>query len=238
MLTPTFRFDPITLKYTRLNKAVSSTHDMPNSPLTFFQGVIHGRLVTAIRFHPLDPTLIYVLYSDGLIMTFSTEREDPEFKVTIGTPPWANRLKSWENGRRKSSSDTGTPANTGNAEEIFIWRNDEPVPLKGQQGSPYAGRNPVAVWKLGDKMVKGMEFSPDGQALAAVSEDGTLKIVDTASARYARCLSGWSIALIRSSLRLLDTYGGYFGGLTCLAWSPDGKYVVVRRFPDQPDIHC
>jgi hypothetical protein len=28
-------------------------------------------------------------------------------------------------------------------------------------------------------------------------------------------------------VRLLDTYGGYFGGLTCLAWSPDGKYVVV-----------
>lgn len=28
--------------------------------------------------------------------------------------------------------------------------------------------------------------------------------------------------------RLLDSYAGYFGGLTCLAWSPDGKYVVVR----------
>ena len=29
--------------------------------------------------------------------------------------------------------------------------------------------------------------------------------------------------------RLLDSYAGYFGGLTCLAWSPDGKYVVVRQ---------
>lgn len=128
-------------------------------------------------------------------MIYSTEREDPEFKVTIGTPPWANRLKSWENGRRKS--DTATPGNTGPADEMFVWRNEEPIPIKGQQqGSPYGGRNPVAVWKLGEKMIKGMEFSPDGQALAAVSEDGTLKIVDTASVRYASRSLRWRIALI------------------------------------------
>ncbi|KAJ9109355.1 hypothetical protein QFC21_000685 [Naganishia friedmannii] len=198
-----FWLDPITLKYTRLNKA----------------GIIHGRLVISIRFHPLNPTLIYALFSDGLVMILSTEREDPDFKVTIGPPPWAQRLKTWENGRRRSASDAAAaaaaPANGGTADEhntrpVFVWRNEEPAPLKNQPpGSPYAGKNPVAVWKTGTKPVKAFEFSPDGQAIALVSEDGTMRIVDAAS------------------LALLDTYEGYFGGLTCLAWSPDGRYVVT-----------
>ena len=28
--------------------------------------------------------------------------------------------------------------------------------------------------------------------------------------------------------RLLDTFSAYFGALTCVCWSPDGKYVLVR----------
>ncbi|KAJ9125690.1 hypothetical protein QFC22_000653 [Naganishia vaughanmartiniae] len=198
-----FWLDPITLKYTRLNKA----------------GIIHGRLVISIRFHPLNPTLIYALFSDGLVMVLSTEREDPDFKLTIGQPPWAARLKTWENGRRRSPSDAAPPPNGTNSGEdnnrhqqpVFVWRNEEPAPLKNQQppGSPYAGKNPVAVWKTGMKPVKAFEFSPDGQAIALVAEDGTMRIVDAAS------------------LALLDTYEGYFGGLTCLAWSPDGRYVVT-----------
>ncbi len=53
------------------------------------------------------------------------------------------------------------------------------------------------------------EFSPDGQAMAAVSDDGTLRVLDVASER------------------VLDTYAGYFGGLTCVAWSPDGRFIIV-----------
>jgi WD40 repeat protein len=125
-------------------------------------------------------------------MILSTEREDPDFKVTIGQPPWAQRLKTWENGRRRSASDT-TPASNNNnnsnsnggddtRQPVFVWRNEEPAPLKNQPpGSPYAGKNPVAVWKTGTRPCKAFEFSPDGQAIALVSEDGTMKIVDAAS---------------------------------------------------------
>jgi hypothetical protein len=120
-------------------------------------------------------------------MVFSTEREDPDFKTSIGTPPWAARLKSWENSRRKTTSTADawaqTPANGSSTDEMFVWRNEEPIPPKGQQGSAYAARNPIAVWKIGDKPCKGMEFSPDGQALALVSEDGTLKMVDPTGAK-------------------------------------------------------
>jgi WD40 repeat protein len=27
--------------------------------------------------------------------------------------------------------------------------------------------------------------------------------------------------------RLCDIYHGYFGGLTCVAWSPDGKFIIT-----------
>lgn len=29
--------------------------------------------------------------------------------------------------------------------------------------------------------------------------------------------------------RLLDCFSSYFGALLCVAWSPDGRFVVVRR---------
>jgi hypothetical protein len=70
----------------------------------------------------------------------------------------------------------------------------------------WAGRNPSVVWKVGVKGVRRgssdlrskvtwmlirylvficteMEFSPDGQVLAVISEDGTLKLIDVNSSK-------------------------------------------------------
>ncbi|KAJ2492179.1 hypothetical protein IWW37_001627 [Coemansia sp. RSA 2050] len=69
--------------------------------------------------------------------------------------------------------------------------------------------NPVAFWKLGNKPVTCMAFSPDGQRVAIGSEDGGLRIVD-----YLNEI-------------LEDVYLSYFGGFTCCAWSDDGRYVVA-----------
>lgn len=30
-------------------------------------------------------------------------------------------------------------------------------------------------------------------------------------------------------LRLVDCYASYFGALSCVAWSPDGRFIIVRR---------
>lgn len=37
--------------------------------------------------------------------------------------------------------------------------------------------------------------------------------------------------------RLLDTYVGYFGALTCVAWSADGRFVFVSA-PQSPVVGC
>lgn len=158
-------------------------------------------------------------------MTLSTEREDPDRGAATEPRPWEELLKSWE--RRRRGSSGGRAECSGNAvKDMFVWRNEEPAPTKGKSSTPYAGKNPVAVWKLGEKSIRGIEVAPDGQSLAVVSEDGSLKIVDTASARYVRPSFNENHAhsLV---LRLLDSYASYFGALTCLAWSPDGKYLIV-----------
>ncbi|KAI8923960.1 WD40-repeat-containing domain protein [Entophlyctis helioformis] len=82
-------------------------------------------------------------------------------------------------------------------DEFYISRNAKPK------------YNPVAVWKAGRKAITAMAFSADCQHVAVASMDGTLKIADYANSK------------------LLDLYRSYFGGLLCVAWSPDGRYIVA-----------
>ncbi|KAJ2081662.1 hypothetical protein H4R24_002186 [Coemansia sp. RSA 988] len=69
--------------------------------------------------------------------------------------------------------------------------------------------NPVAYWKVSNSPITSIAFSPDAQRVAVTSEDGALRIIDYPSEI------------------LEDVYLSYFGGLSCCAWSDDGKYVVA-----------
>ncbi|KAK4190927.1 hypothetical protein QBC35DRAFT_539558 [Podospora australis] len=80
--------------------------------------------------------------------------------------------------------------------------------------------NPVAVWKLSNQRINAFAFSPDSRHLAVVSEDGSLRIID-----YLK-------------EELLDLFYSYYGGLTCVCWSPDGKYVVTGGQDDLISIWC
>ncbi|GAB1315749.1 Catabolite repression protein creC [Madurella fahalii] len=80
--------------------------------------------------------------------------------------------------------------------------------------------NPVAVWKLSNHRINAFAFSPDNRHLAVVSEDGSLCIID-----YHK-------------EELLELFYSYYGGLTCVCWSPDGKYVVTGGQDDLISIWC
>ncbi|RKP39591.1 WD40-repeat-containing domain protein, partial [Dimargaris cristalligena] len=69
--------------------------------------------------------------------------------------------------------------------------------------------NPVTYWQASKKAVTAFAFSPDCQHVAIVSMDGRLRIVD----------------FLTETLE--DTYSAYFGGLHCVCWSPDGKYILT-----------
>ncbi|NXR46619.1 DMWD protein, partial [Hippolais icterina] len=70
-------------------------------------------------------------------------------------------------------------------------------------------RNPVLKWAVGTGPLNEFAFSPDGRWLACVSQDGALRVFH------------FSSMLLQGMMR------SYFGGLLCVCWSPDGRYVVT-----------
>ncbi|CAG0914426.1 unnamed protein product [Notodromas monacha] len=75
-----------------------------------------------------------------------------------------------------------------------------------------ATRNPVYRWMIGDGnsgCVNEFAFSPCRKYLAVVSQDGFLQVFNFVS------------------MELVGYARSYFGGLLCVCWSPDSRYVVT-----------
>ncbi|XP_059156221.1 WD repeat-containing protein 20-like isoform X2 [Physella acuta] len=70
-------------------------------------------------------------------------------------------------------------------------------------------RNPMYRWLIGQGAIHEFAFSPCAKYLAVVSQDGHLRVF-----QY-------------STMELLGTMKSFFGGLLCVNWSPDGKYLVT-----------
>ncbi|KAI9262119.1 WD40-repeat-containing domain protein [Phascolomyces articulosus] len=86
------------------------------------------------------------------------------------------------------------------------WAEQQFQVTKPRKSAKY---NPVSHWKVSDKSITAFEFSPDGSNVAIACSDGTLRIIDY------------------TTERLCDVYAGYFGKLNCIAWSPDGRYILT-----------
>ncbi|EPQ30360.1 uncharacterized protein PFL1_01886 [Pseudozyma flocculosa PF-1] len=79
---------------------------------------------------------------------------------------------------------------------------------KGKE-TPWSRMNPVSHWRLSKSKVTDFAFSPDFSHVAIVAEDGVLRVADI------------------NSERLLDAFESYFGGINCVSWSPDGKFLLT-----------
>ncbi|XP_007909002.1 WD repeat-containing protein 20 [Callorhinchus milii] len=106
---------------------------------------------------------------------------------------------------------------------LYLYNVDHPCgtasphyqPLKQGEGfSVYtckskAARNPLLKWAVGEGVLHQFAFAPDGKHVACVSQDGRLRVFHF------------------DSMELYGVMKSYFGGLLCVCWSPDGKYVVT-----------
>ncbi|WFD36340.1 hypothetical protein MCUN1_003219 [Malassezia cuniculi] len=70
-------------------------------------------------------------------------------------------------------------------------------------------RNPQSVWRVSSQPITEVAFAPDGQQLAIVCEDGLLRLVDMATES------------------LTCSFKSYFGSLTCVCWSVDGRILAT-----------
>ncbi|XP_058058418.1 WD repeat-containing protein 20 [Anopheles bellator] len=109
---------------------------------------------------------------------------------------------------------------------IYLYNEELPCTPASPSYQPYKGgdgyivfaskskatKNPLYKWCFGqheNASINEFCFSPCGQHLAVVSQDGFLRIF-----HYER-------------MELVGIARSYFGGFLCVCWSPDGKYVVV-----------
>ncbi|XP_076312372.1 WD repeat-containing protein 20-like isoform X1 [Tachypleus tridentatus] len=107
--------------------------------------------------------------------------------------------------------------------QMYVYKDDLPcgtTPPHYQifkQGESFAvytcktksTRNPLYRWVVGEGSLNQFAFSPCSKHLATVSQDGFLRVFNYDTMDL--------VGLVRS----------YFGGLLCVCWSPDSKYVVT-----------
>ncbi|ORY81457.1 WD40-repeat-containing domain protein [Protomyces lactucae-debilis] len=78
--------------------------------------------------------------------------------------------------------------------------------------------NPVSSFGVSRQACTAFAISPDQTHVAVTCDDGCLKVINFRDEK------------------LLDVYSSYYGGLTCVAWSPDGQYIVTGGKDDTVTI--
>lgn len=198
-------FDTITSRYARINKQ-STTSTIPNTTHI---------ACTAIRWVPSSTNLFLASYADGTMVVYDRDREDGAFtpREPHGPEVLPSPLPSPSNGGQKPNGhgalglqEPTQPVQTDwdPLHDIFVTPN----PL-GVGGSEKALRNPVSHWRVSKKKILDFAFSPDVRYVAVVGEDGCLRVIDALTEH------------------LLDTYSSYFGSLTTVTWSPDGRFILT-----------
>ncbi|KAJ3786895.1 WD40 repeat-like protein [Lentinula aff. detonsa] len=162
-------------------------------------GCVTSSACTAVRWVPASASLFLVSHADGTIVVYDRDREDGTFgpREPIGTGG--------------IGGDDWDPTDS-----IFVtippWHpaahhGDLDVSDKSEKFI----KNPVSHWRVAPrgKAVVDFVFSPDVKYVGAISEDGCLRVIDALAEQ------------------LVDCYSSYFGAFTCIAWSPDGRFILT-----------
>ncbi|KAL6047439.1 ERMES complex Ca(2+)-binding regulatory GTPase gem1 [Balamuthia mandrillaris] len=78
--------------------------------------------------------------------------------------------------------------------------------------------NPISVWHVSTKPIYDLAFSHSGRYIALVGADGYLRVFDF------------------HKQALLVAFQSFFGGLRCVAWSPDDRFILTGGEDDLVSI--
>lgn len=164
--------------------------------------------VTGVYFDPRGGDRFIVSFADNTIVQYHLFAEDPTeaaMAIISGLPrPWTThfdaemeKILAEENAKQAAASkdDQTSPTSSSSKaaaaernmslDRLIEWVNDEwsvPASERDKKGEkyPWAGKNPLAVARLGcDAVITAMAYSPDGRWLAITTKDGLLRLVDT-----------------------------------------------------------
>ncbi|KAK2761730.1 ERMES complex Ca(2+)-binding regulatory GTPase gem1 [Arachnomyces sp. PD_36] len=179
-------------------------------------GVINNSPVNHIQWVPGSENLFLAAHANGALVVYDKEKEDAAF-----TPENEDNVvedgQNGENGRFPRSS----------------FQVLKSVNSRNQR------TNPVAFWKLANQKINHFAFSPDCRHLAAVLEDGSLRIIDYLKEEYVEPFFPGACEPLSNGTalsRLKDVFTSYYGGLLCVCWSPDGKYILTGGQDDLVSI--
>ncbi|CAG8892690.1 unnamed protein product [Penicillium egyptiacum] len=117
-----------------------------------------------------------------------------------------------------------TPEANGHSEQEI---GRLPLDILKSVNSKNQKTNPVSFWKMANQKISSFSFSPDQRHLAVVLEDGSLRLMDYLKEEYVCAMLIEQYDPQLTSSRVLDIFRSYYGGLICVCWSPDGKYIVT-----------
>ncbi|QIX01438.1 hypothetical protein AMS68_006955 [Peltaster fructicola] len=151
-------------------------------------GCINATPVIDINWLPRKEGLFLATHQDGTSIVYDKEKEDADF---VPEAPLEAATEQVDNSRLQM--------------------------LKSVQ-SQNQKSNPIAAWRVSKARINKCAFSPDGQHLALVSDDGTLTVFDYINEH------------------IVDVYRSFYGALLSVAWSPDGQYVLTGGQDDLVSI--
>ena len=159
--------------------------------------IISSSPISEIRWLPGSENLFLASHMDGTLIVYDKERDDAAF-----IPETTNGTPTPD-----GNSHPSNPLSVMNGES---HASHSPLHINKSVTSKNQKCNPAASWKISHHRIAAFAFSPAPLPyLAVVSEDGSLRIIN-----YMR-------------EALTDLYPSYYGGFTCVCWSPDGKYVLT-----------
>ncbi|KAG6820648.1 hypothetical protein H0H93_013847 [Arthromyces matolae] len=148
-----------------------------------------------------------VSHADGSIVVYDKERDDGVFT------PQDPIARSHDHSGATVSDDGSLQKEWDPTESIFVtmppWHpvtSGTGIASNGKSDKDKVAKNPEIVAK---RLATDFVFSPDVKYVSAISEDGCLRVIDALAEQ------------------LVDCYASYFGSLTCVAWSHDGRFILT-----------